>query len=149
MENFLYELKLSYRRTGESSKYGPIRSSKDSFQILAGVFDQDLIEAREEFIILYLNRANMVIGYYKAFQGGVASVIADTKLILSMGLKTLASSIILAHNHPSGRLIPSEQDLRLTQRVKDAGRQVDIELLDHLILGPVGKYYSFADEGKV
>ncbi|MFC3415656.1 JAB domain-containing protein [Algoriphagus hitonicola] len=149
MKNFLYELKLSYHRTGEKEKYGSIKSSLDAFRVLEGVFDRDLIEAREEFVILYLNRTNTVIGFYKAFQGGVASVVADTKLILTMGLKTLASGIILAHNHPSGRLNPSEQDIRLTRRVREACRHVEIELLDHLIVTADNGYFSFADEGKL
>lgn len=149
MKNFLYELKLSYNRTGESSRFAPVQSSRDSFEILSRVFDQDLIEAREEFVILYLNRTNSIIGYYKAFQGGVSSVVADTKLILTMGLKTLASGIIIAHNHPSGRKVPSEQDIRLTRRVKDACRLVDLELLDHLIITADNGFYSFADEGQL
>lgn len=149
MKNFLYELKLSYNRTSEYKKYDPVRTSKDVNRLLRQVFDQDLIEAREEFVILYLNRANVLIGYYKAFQGGVASVVADTKLMVSMGLKALASGMILAHNHPSGRLTPSDQDIRLTNRVKEACKLMDIELLDHLILTADGDYYSFADEGKL
>lgn len=149
MENLLYELKLSYRRTKRRRQTGALRSSMDSFEVMKTVFDQDLIEAREEFIVLYLNRANEIIGYYKAFQGGVSSVVADTKLILSTGLKVLASGIILAHNHPSGRIIPSEQDIRLTRRVKEACKLVDMELLDHLIVTAENGFYSFADEGKI
>ncbi|WP_075350501.1 JAB domain-containing protein [Algoriphagus marinus] len=149
MKNFLYELKLSYTRTGDYKKYDPLRSSKDVFQVLSQIFDTDLMEAREEFVILYLNRANVVIGYYKAFQGGVSSVVADTKLILSMGLKSLASGIILAHNHPSGRIQPSDQDIRFTQKVKEACKHVDIELLDHLIVTADNGFYSFADNGRV
>lgn len=149
MENYLYELKLSYRRTKRRRQTGALRSSMDSFEVMKTVFDQDLIEAREEFIVLYLNRANEIIGYYKAFQGGVSSVVADTKLILSTGLKVLASGIILAHNHPSGRIIPSEQDIRLTRRVKEACKLVDMELLDHLIVTAENGFYSFADEGKI
>lgn len=149
MENYLYELKLSYRRTKRRRQTGALRSSMDSFEVIKTVFDQDLIEAREEFIVLYLNRANEIIGYYKAFQGGVSSVVADTKLILSTGLKVLASGIILAHNHPSGRIIPSEQDIRLTRRVKEACKLVDMELLDHLIVTAENGFYSFADEGKI
>lgn len=149
MENYLYELKLSYRRTKRRRQTGALRSSMDSYEVMKTVFDQDLIEAREEFIVLYLNRANEIIGYYKAFQGGVSSVVADTKLILSTGLKVLASGIILAHNHPSGRIIPSEQDIRLTRRVKEACKLVDMELLDHLIVTAENGFYSFADEGKI
>lgn len=149
MENYLYELKLSYRRTKRRRQTGALRSSMDSFEVMKTVFDQDLKEAREEFIVLYLNRANEIIGYYKAFQGGVSSVVADTKLILSTGLKVLASGIILAHNHPSGRIIPSEQDIRLTRRVKEACKLVDMELLDHLIVTAENGFYSFADEGKI
>ena len=132
----------------EKPEIGSIKNSDDCYQILRRVFDPDLIEAREEFVIMYMNRANKVIGYYKAFQGGVASVVCDPKLILTMGLKTLASSMVLAHNHPSGNLFPSDQDLRLTERVKQAGKLVDLELLDHLILTKDG-FYSFADEGKL
>jgi DNA repair protein RadC len=149
MKNFLYELKLSYHRTSEDPVMGTIKNSRDSFEILKRVFDQDLIEAREEFVILYLNRSNQVIGYYKAFQGGVASVVCDPKLIITMALKTLASSIVLAHNHPSGRKDPSAQDLRMTENIKQACRWVDVELFDHLILTPRNGYYSFADEGKI
>lgn len=149
MNHFLYELKLSYHRTSEKPSLGTIKNSRDCYEILNRVFDHDLIEAREEFVILYLNRSNRVIGYYKAFQGGVTSVVCDPKLILSMALKSLASSIVLAHNHPSGKLIPSDQDIRLTQRVKQAGQHVDVELLDHLILTADNGYYSFADEGKL
>jgi DNA repair protein RadC len=149
MEDFLYELKLSYHRTGDKPGSKKVRSSRDSFELFDKVFDRNLIEAREEFVILYLNRGNSVIGYYKAFQGGVSSVVADTKLILSMGLKSLASGMILAHNHPSGKLMPSEQDIRLTQRLKSASKLVDIELLDHIILNADHEYYSFADDGRI
>ncbi|GAB3217298.1 JAB domain-containing protein [Algoriphagus aestuariicola] len=149
MKNFLYELKLSYHRTSKKPVHGAIKTSRDCFEILNRVFDHDLIEAREEFVILYLNRSNQVIGYYKAFQGGVASVVCDPKMILSMALKTLASSIVLAHNHPSGKLAPSDQDIRLTERVKQACRYVDVELLDHLILTARNGYFSFADDGKL
>lgn len=147
MKNFLYELKLSYHRTSDKPNIGYIKSSKDAFTLLQTIFDPDLIEAREEFVILYLNRRNAVIGYYKAFQGGVSSVVADPKLILTTALKTLASGVILAHNHHSGLLDPSTPDLNITRRIKEACKQLDIELLDHLIINGDGKYYSFADEG--
>lgn len=149
LKNFLYELKLSYHRTENKPSSKKVGSSRDSFDLLEQVFDRNLLEAREEFVILYLNRRNSVIGYYKAFQGGVSSVVADTKLILSMGLKSLASGMIIAHNHPSGKLLPSEQDIRLTQRLKSASSLMDIELLDHLIINADHEYYSFADEGKL
>lgn len=149
MKNFLYELKLSYLRTSDKPNIGYIKSSKDAFTLLQTIFDPDLIEAREEFVILYLNRRNAVIGYYKAFQGGVSSVVADPKLILTTALKTLASGVILAHNHPSGLLDPSTPDLNITRRIQEACKQLDIELLDHLIINGDGKYYSFADEGNL
>nr|WP_287938651.1 JAB domain-containing protein [Algoriphagus sp.] len=149
MKNFLYELKLSYHRTSDKPNIGYIKSSKDAFTLLQTIFDPDLIEAREEFVILYLNRRNAVIGYYKAFQGGVSSVVADPKLILTTALKTLASGVILAHNHPSGLLDPSTPDLNITRRIQEACKQLDIELLDHLIINGDGKYYSFADEGNL
>lgn len=149
MKNFLYELKLSYHRTSDKPNIGYIKSSKDAFTLLQTIFDPELIEAREEFVILYLNRRNAVIGFYKAFQGGVSSVVADPKLILTTALKTLASGVILAHNHPSGLLDPSTPDLNITRRIQEACTQLDIELLDHLIINGDGKYYSFADEGNL
>lgn len=104
----------------------------------------------EEFWVIYLNRANRVVYYKRISQGGLAGTIVDPKVIFSHGLLHDASSLILVHNHPSGNTEPSEADIRLTQRVKSAGDYLDMEVLDHIILGNnYESYYSFADEGKL
>jgi DNA repair protein RadC len=100
----------------------------------------------EEFWILLLNRANRVIRKHKISLGGVHGTVADPKIIFKTALEELASGIIVAHNHPSGNLTPSQQDIDLTRKLKEAGKLLEIQLLDHLIVA--GKqYYSFADEG--
>ncbi|ERM80540.1 hypothetical protein P872_12265 [Rhodonellum psychrophilum GCM71 = DSM 17998] len=149
MTNLIYELQLSYKAKGCGSKLQKIQGSAEAFRLLQTIFDQDLIAAREEFVVLYLNRAGQVIGYHKAFQGGVSSVICDPKIVLGVALKSLSSGLILAHNHPSGNMSPSEADITLTRKIKNACKEMDIELLDHLILSPDGNYFSFADEGRV
>ena len=87
-----------------------------------------------------------MIGSYQLSKGGITGTIADVRLILSVALKTLATGLILAHNHPSGNLKPSEADIQLTQKVKDAAKLMDIEVLDHMILSSNG-YFSFTDDG--
>lgn len=86
------------------------------------------------------------MGHFKAFTGGVASVTCDMKIILGVGLKSLASSIILSHNHPSGNLKPSKNDLNMTKRILKACQVLDIQLFDHIVISEAG-YFSFADEG--
>ena len=93
-----------------------------------------------------MNRNNKVLGIFEASTGGMAGTVADPKLIFSTALKACASYVILSHNHPSGNLKPSQADIALTQKLKQAGSFLEIEVLDHVILSNEG-YYSFADEG--
>lgn len=95
---------------------------------------------------MYLNRANRVIGIHRHSTGGVAGTVVDTKQILAVALKSNASSLILCHNHPSLNLQPSQADLEITRKIKQAAQTMDLSLLDHLIITSEG-YYSFADEG--
>lgn len=146
MENQLTELSVSYK---PKKAAGPmINSSSDAYQILKDLFNADQIELREEFIALYLNRANRLKGWCQISVGGISGTIADPRLILSVALKTASSAIVLAHNHPSGNYTPSEEDLRLTKKIDESCRLLDIKLLDHLILTRDG-YSSFADEGRI
>lgn len=149
MTTTVNEIQLSYKPNRDFTENYKITSSRDAYLLLERVFNPDTICLREEFVIIYLNRANRVLGYYKAFTGGLASVVCDTKLILAVAMKSMASGIILAHNHPSGSLEPSEQDKSLTRRVKAACQNLDVELLDHLILGANGGYTSLADENLI
>ena len=122
-----------------------IQSSKDSYSyIYAEIADL----AHEEFFVLYLNRANKVVAHRHISRGGISGTVADTKIILKHGIEILASAMIAVHNHPSGNIKPSQSDIELTRRLKDAARLIDIILIDHLIIGEK-KYYSFADEGMI
>jgi DNA repair protein RadC len=102
----------------------------------------------EEFWILLLNRNNLVIDKMMVSQGGLSGTVIDVRIILKMALDKLACSIILCHNHPSGNLIPSEADKEITKKIKEAGKHMDIPVLDHLIIGN-DSYFSFADEGLI
>jgi DNA repair protein RadC len=100
----------------------------------------------EEFWVLFLDRANKVIQEYRISQGGITGTVIDVKIILKNAIQKLASSIILCHNHPSGNIVPSEPDKNITVKLKEAATMMDIQVLDHLVIGQ-GEYYSFADEG--
>jgi DNA repair protein RadC len=89
------------------------------------------------------------MGLFHASKGGVAGTVVDLKVVFAAALKARASSMIFAHNHPSGNLLPSQADLDLTKRFKEAGKILDIQVLDHLILSPDDRYYSFADECRI
>ncbi len=137
-------LELGRRRKDSGATDRPkIAVSKDAYELLKG----DLMDIpHEEFWLLLLNRANRVIKKHKISLGGVHGTVADPKIIFKTALEELASGIIVAHNHPSGNLTPSQQDIDLTRKLKEAGKLLEIQLLDHLIVA--GKqYYSFADEG--
>lgn len=100
----------------------------------------------EEFWIILLTRANKIIDKQLIGRGGISETTADIKLIFKKSIESLASGIILAHNHPSGNLKPSQSDINLTNKIVEASKLMDIKILDHLIIGD-GNYYSFADEG--
>jgi len=102
----------------------------------------------EEFWALFLNRSNKIIEKFKISQGGIAETIVDGKLIYKEAITHLASYVVLCHNHPSGNHIPSPQDNAVTQHLKKGLEAIDVRLLDHIILTD-GKYYSFADEGRI
>ncbi|HPE86959.1 MAG: JAB domain-containing protein [Bacteroidia bacterium] len=122
-----------------------ITSSKDAFELMKQFFDD---EPFEQFWILLLNRANKVIRPCNISHGGVSGTIADPKKIFNAALREMASGIILCHNHPSGNVRPSEADIRLTRKLRNAGELIDLPVLDHLILSR-DTYFSFADEGIV
>jgi len=100
----------------------------------------------EEFYVLYLNNANRLLGEERISMGGLAGTIADVRIIFSYAIKYLSTSIILIHNHPSGNPKPSQLDIDQTKKIKEAGKLLDIRVLDHVIIAETG-FYSFADEG--
>jgi DNA repair protein RadC len=137
-------LELGRRRKLSETQYLPqIRSSKDVSDIFQPLLS-DLLH--EEFWILFLNRSNKVINRMKLSQGGISGTVTDVRLVMKRAIECLASGIIVCHNHPSGNLNPSESDNKITQKIKEAGNLMDIQLLDHLIISDKD-YYSFADNG--
>lgn len=123
-----------------------VKTSKDLYEIMSKLFNEDTISWTEEMIMLCFNKHNEVIGYYKLSKGGTSVTVADPKVIYTIALNSTASSIAIAHNHPAGKLRPSSEDIELTERIKNAGSLLDIKLLDHLIITPDG-FYSFDDHG--
>jgi DNA repair protein RadC len=110
----------------------------------------EAIDVYESFYVLMLNSANNVIGFVKTGQGGVGSVVTDVKLIAKYAIDSLASAIIVLHNHPSGQMVASNGDRMITKKVKSAMELLDIQMIDHIILSPEdNKYYSFNEEGEI
>lgn len=122
-----------------------ITSCEDAFQYFLPYLKN--IE-HEEFWILYLNRANKVIATEKISQGGFSGTVTDIRIILRIGLEKRASAFIAAHNHPSGNLKPSTDDIKTTERISQAGNIMNISLLDHLIISG-NTYYSFAEHNYI
>lgn len=133
------------RKTADVLEKENVGGSKDAFQILQLKLE-DL--PHEEFWVILLNRANKVIDTKLIGRGGVSSTVVDSKVIFSFALESLASGIILGHNHPSGNLKPSNSDIRLTKKIVDAGKIMEVPILDHIIVGD-NEYFSFADEGMI
>ena len=144
----LPEITLKFK-TGSEKKV-KIGSSRDAYNLLKCFYDMDLLELTETFLVVFLNRSNNTLGWMRLSTGGIAGTVVDIKLIFATALKCAASGIILSHNHPSGNMLPSHEDERTTQKIKQAGLLFDISLLDHIIMGVEdGQFYSMADEGKV
>jgi DNA repair protein RadC len=141
--NQIAEIGLTYKPVTLSNT--PITSSHQAYEILIQHWSSDLIQLQEEFKVLLLNRAHHVLGIVHLSKGGTSGTVVDMKLLFAVALKTIASGIILAHNHPSGNLKPSETDLVLTRKVTKGCEMLDICLLDHLIVTNKG-YLSFKDE---
>ncbi|MFP3591445.1 JAB domain-containing protein [Chryseobacterium sp. SIMBA_038] len=142
--NIVNEIKLTYTRKGNSEKI--ISSSRDAVKVFRQHFDTGEMDYRESFYALYLNQANKVLGIKKISECGIASTVVDVRIIMQAALLCNASGIILAHNHPSGNLKPSQEDLNVTQKIKEASQFLNIQLLDHCILTSTA-YISFADDG--
>lgn len=139
-------LELGRRRKLQETETRPkISCSKDVSNIFQPILG-DL--HHEEFWVLMLNRSNQVIAKNKVSQGGLSGTVIDVRLILKSAIDHLASSIILCHNHPSGNVQPSDADTKVTKKMSEAGRIMDIPVLDHIIVTD-GSYFSYADEGMI
>ncbi len=140
------EVELIYKTKVKASNRPKVTSAKEAYEVLIKAWDENKIEFVEQFKVLFLNRANKVLGIYEVSTGGITGTVADPRVIFAAALKANCSSIMISHNHPSGNLQPSRQDQELTHKIKLAGDLLEIKLLDHLIVTPEG-YYSFANEG--
>jgi predicted RNA methylase len=140
------EIKLRFYKSTRKKFLGKVTSSADAANFIRSIYKRGEIQLQEQFITLYLNRANHIVGYYKHSIGSISATIADVRLILSAALNSASSAIIMAHNHPSGNLKPSNADEVLTKKIVEAAKVMDINVLDHFIITQ-DSYYSFADEG--
>lgn len=137
-------LEIGKRRAGQEIPEKPkISSSKDAFQILK-LHLEDL--RTEEFWALFLNQNNKVVHIVQLTQGGINQSIVDIRVLFKVALEHFSTGIIISHNHPSGNLKPSQEDINITKKIKEAGNLMNIQLLDHLIITQ-NSYLSFADEG--
>jgi predicted RNA methylase len=139
------EIQVTYDRSTAKQFFAQISTSSDVAGFIRSTFKND-IELQEQMIVLYLNQANHVIGYYKHSRGAISATVADIRIILGVALRSASVACILSHNHPSGNTKSSRADDELTKKFKEAAALMDIKLLDHLIVTK-DSYLSFADEG--
>jgi len=147
MKDKVNEIRISYKERIPSPFWQKISSSKDAAQMLFEHWDKQTIQVHESFKVVLLNNNNKVKGVYQLSKGGITGTMVDIRLLFAVVLKSLSVGIILTHNHPSGTLKASDEDRKITTRIKKAAELLDIKVLDHLIIVPDGNYYSFADEG--
>ena len=140
------EVELSYKPKFKSLHQ--VTCSEDAYKYLLPTYKEGTICYKEYFKVLFLNQAKQVLGYTLISEGGITETCADVRVILQAALLTNSVAIILAHNHPSGNLKPSRQDMEITKQVKNTAQLMRIKVLDHRILTDTG-YYSFADEGEL
>lgn len=140
------EIKISYNPKLKTSELPKVSSSEDAFNVILHQWED--IHYRESFAIILLNRANKCLGFTFVSKGGLSGTVADPKVIFQTALKANASSIILVHNHPSGNLQPSQNDINLTKNIVKAGKLLELQAIDHLIVSD-DAYFSFADEGLI
>ena len=145
----LKEIRLSYRKTRSKKSVGKVTSSETAFNIFYDSWNSNEIAMIESFKVMYLDNGNNVKGIAVHSQGGITGTFVDIRLIMATALKSLSVSIILSHNHPSGSLIPSKSDKLLTNKIIKAADYFDISVLDHIIITPEKKYYSFMDFGLI
>lgn len=139
------EINVSYHKKAFFND-AQVNSSKKASDVLRLIYDADTIEFCESFYVLFLDTGCSVIGYYMLARGGSNYVPVDVKIIYALALKTVCNSIIISHNHPSGTLQPSSADINLTKQVVEAGKLLNIAVVDHIIITK-DSYVSLADEG--
>ena len=137
------EISVSYKPGVKP--YQPITGTVEAYQLVYSLWDKELITVQEQIMAVFMNRTGQVIGYRLLNTGNISNCNIDTGLLVSLALHCMASSVIIAHNHPSGNLTPSDADVTLTKKVSDALLLIDVTLLDHLII-TAGGWLSMANE---
>ena len=146
MRTKVNEISISYNQKIKNNDRQRLNNSQEVANYLRSLWNTDTLHIHEIFVVLLLNNSNHVNGFYTLSTGGINATCVDIRILFAVVLKSLSTSIILAHNHPSGNLKPSESDKKLTQKIIKAGELLDIKTLDHIILSPENGYFSFADE---
>ncbi|NLU94889.1 JAB domain-containing protein [Chitinophaga sp. Ak27] len=142
------EISVSYKPAFKIADRPLINDSNSCAKLLRASWDPGKLQFIEEFKVAFFTRGNRLIGIFQVSSGGTCEIIVDLKVLFATALKVNAAKMIITHNHPSGSLNPSQPDLRLTQKIKEAGLLLGIALLDHIIL-TADSYYSFADQGLI
>ena len=143
---FVPQIRVQYNK---SKLYlGKVTTAKEVADFIRKTYGKGQIELQEAYVILYLNAANEIIGYYKHTIGGITQSILDPRIVFSVAVTSLSTSIIISHNHPSGKVTPSPEDEQLTKQIQQAGMLLKIRLLDHVIVTK-NDYYSFNDHNKL
>lgn len=145
LESFVAEIELRYIPHIQISKLPCVRETEDAYEFFIKTWDKEKLHFVEQFRMMLLNASNRVLGICTISTGTTSYTMIDKKLLFATALKANASKIIIAHNHPSGSLCPSSNDITITKRIKEAGKFMDIPLVDHLIVTEEG-FYSFAEE---
>lgn len=145
MNNLISEIELTYKPVVQKQERIKITNSHDAYKVVLSNWNLNTIELHEEFKVLLLNRANEVLGVHTVSKGGITATIVDIRILFAVALKSASTSIVLAHNHPSGNLKPSEADKRLYEKVKKASEYLDVQVLDNMIITK-DDFYSFADK---
>lgn len=144
------EVELIYKSNIKPSERIKVEDSKKVYSVFKTVYDYNKIEHKESFYAMYLNRANKILAVILISEGGTSACLVDVKIIFQAALRVNASAIILSHNHPSGNLHPSNADIQITNKVKEAAKLLEMQVIEHIIVTPEdGQYYSFADNGQI
>lgn len=147
MKTKVNEISIKYQGNFKISQAPKITSSVSAAELLFDTWNKDQIGLQECFKIMLLNNANKVKGLFEVSTGGITGTLVDLRIVFAVILKSLSCAVILAHNHPSGTLRPSEADKRLTEKIKKAAVLFDVKVLDHIIITCDGDFFSFSDQG--
>ncbi|GAB3024472.1 JAB domain-containing protein [Niabella terrae] len=140
--------KISLKLTIEAGEQVPILSSKEAYEVLKQMYDEDTVLWQEETILLCISNSSHLIGWYRLSKGGMTGTVVDVRMVYTIALNTPGTTgIMISHNHPSGNLQPSTADRNITKLIKEAGDILQIRLFDHIIYTSDNGYFSFSDAG--